>query len=421
MKILTALLLLIGSFLTLKAQGGNDVEVWTDSLDISTNSWSFANEAYQSQVPSAYYQSSQGSWHCFVKVARPTELNLALKASVQKGNGSLEVEVLGVKQTLNLTESTSLYRLKSVQVKEGCYVKISLRGAPQSELKLQQLFLSGSPSVKLDYIRDEPYWGRRGPSVHLSYSHPVQAMDSVSWYYSELEVPKGQDVVGSYFMANGFSVGYFGIQVNSPEERRILFSVWSPHHTDNPAEVPKEARIQMLRKGEDVYTGKFGNEGSGGQSFKKFTWKAATTYGFLLGAKPNGDNTTNFTAYFYNPVQKQWMLIAEFQRPQTSVYVELMHSFLENFSPEQGIYSRLAHYKNQWAYRKGKWWELTQAYFTADNTARKSNRKDYAGGSLGSYFYLKNCGFFNNTVDYNQMFQRKPTGIEPRIDFRALP
>ena len=37
----------------------------------------------------------------------------------------------------------------------------------------------------------------------------------IEWFYSELTVPEGNDVIGSYFMANGFSEGYFGIQVNS--------------------------------------------------------------------------------------------------------------------------------------------------------------------------------------------------------------
>jgi hypothetical protein len=35
----------------------------------------------------------------------------------------------------------------------------------------------------------------------------------IEWFYSELTVPEGSDVIGSYFMANGFSEGYFGIQV----------------------------------------------------------------------------------------------------------------------------------------------------------------------------------------------------------------
>jgi hypothetical protein len=35
----------------------------------------------------------------------------------------------------------------------------------------------------------------------------------IEWFYSELKVPEASDVIGSYFMANGFSEGYFGIQV----------------------------------------------------------------------------------------------------------------------------------------------------------------------------------------------------------------
>lgn len=60
------------------------------------------------------------------------------------------------------------------------------------------------------------------------------AAKEIDYFYSELRVPKGLDTEGSYFMANGFNVGYFGMQVNSPTERRFLFSVWSPYSTDNP-------------------------------------------------------------------------------------------------------------------------------------------------------------------------------------------
>lgn len=67
------------------------------------------------------------------------------------------------------------------------------------------------------------YWGRRGPLVHLNY--PTSAEEKIEWFYNEVTVPKGQDIIGSYFMANGFAEGYFGMQVNSENERRILFSV----------------------------------------------------------------------------------------------------------------------------------------------------------------------------------------------------
>ena len=90
-------------------------------------------------------------------------------------------------------------------------------------------------------------------------------------------------------MANGFKEGYFGIQVNSDKERRILFSIWSPFTTDDPKSIPDSLKIVLLNKGKNVYTGEFGNEGSGGQSYLRFNWKADVTYKFLTQIKPNGE------------------------------------------------------------------------------------------------------------------------------------
>ena len=75
-------------------------------------------------------------------------------------------------------------------------------------------------------------------------------------------------------MANGFGEGYFGMQVNSENERRILFSVWSPFKTDNPKEIPDDHKITLNKVGQQVKTGEFGNEGSGGQSYMKYNWSA---------------------------------------------------------------------------------------------------------------------------------------------------
>ena len=54
-------------------------------------------------------------------------------------------------------------------------------------------------------------------------------------------------------MANGFGEGYFGMQVNGPSERRVLFSIWSPFRTDNPREIPADQRIVALGKGNGVH------------------------------------------------------------------------------------------------------------------------------------------------------------------------
>jgi hypothetical protein len=105
----------------------------------------------------------------------------------------------------------------------------------------------GEFSFVKDNIDNRYYWGRRGPSVHLSYTMPMEK--NVKWFYNEVTIPIGLDPIGSYFMANGFAEGYYGFQVNSENERRILFSVWSPFKTDNPAAIPEDQKNQNVKKG----------------------------------------------------------------------------------------------------------------------------------------------------------------------------
>lgn len=281
------------------------------------------------------------------------------------------------------------------------------------------LIAGSSTKEKVYYTKDDFYFGRRGPSVHLSYETPKDK--NVTWFYNEITIPKGEDVIGSYFMANGFKDGYFGIQVNSETERRILFSVWSPFDTQNPKKIPDDYKILLRGKGNGVTTGEFGNEGSGGQSYKVFNWKADNTYRFLLKGVPSVNNSTDYTAYFFAPEKNKWELIASFRRPHTTRYLTNIYSFLENFIPDTGFISRKGIYQNQWVYTNdGVWHELTKAKFTADATARKESRMDYAGGVEGSSFFMENCGFFSETTSIDSFFTRKALGISPQIDFSKL-
>lgn len=233
--------------------------------------------------------------------------------------------------------------------------------------------------------------------------------------------PVGEDPQGSYYMANGFAEGYFGIQVNSGTERRVLFSVWSPFHTDDPKEIPENQRIKLLKKGKDVLTGEFGNEGSGGQSFLRFPWITGNTYRFLNSVTPDGKGNTLYTAYFYAPEVGEWQLIASFLRPQTNTWYQRPHSFLENFSDNNGYKGRKAHYTNQWIRSsKGKWVELDKARFSADDIGRRGYRLDFAGGEEEGHFFLKNGGFFNQSTGLGLEFRRQKLNKEPDIDFDAL-
>ena len=82
----------------------------------------------------------------------------------------------------------------------------------------------------------------------------------------------------------------------------------------------------------------------------------------------------------------------------------------------------MATYGNQWVYGLDKkWHELTKATFTADATARKGARLDYAGGVEGNVFFMKNCGFFNENTEIDSKHQRKANTVSPHIDFSNLP
>lgn len=295
------------------------------------------------------------------------------------------------------------------------------RESSSTPLDYTHVLVDGVEEKKqIHYVDKDFYWGRRGPSVHLNYQTPPRA-DSVVWFYNEIRVPEGYDVPGSFYMANGFAHGYFGMQVNSPTERRVLFSVWSPYETDNPEEIPEDKRVELLKKGEDVQAGKFGNEGSGGQSYLKYPWKANHSYHFLLKGQPT-DSSTVYTAYFQAPSMEKWKLIASFDRPTEATHLDRLHSFLENFLPSRGNQTRKGYYSNQWVYDdQGQWHEIIKARFSADATARKGDRLDYAGGTNSGHFFLKNCGFFDEKTQRGIRLERPKAGEPPQIDFQALP
>lgn len=350
----------------------------------------------------------------------PTTADLSLLA---KGHSEIKVSY-GKKHFKVRLDSDDFTQVPvgRISVDKPGYVRIDLQGLSkegESFGKVKHL-VAANVTGKSNYVTNfADYWGRRGPSVHLAYKMPA---GDTEWFYNEVTVPKEGETMHSYYMAAGFGEGYFGMQYNSPTERRVLFSVWSPFDTQDPKSIPDSHKIKLLRKGPDVQIGEFGNEGSGGQSFLRYPWKAGRTYKFLMHVRPDGQGNTVYTAYFYAPEDKAWRLIASFQRPLTNTWYTHAHSFLENFNPEQGYLSRKVMYGNQWTRSKeGKWTRITEATFTHDATASAGVRLDYQGGETkDNRFYLKMGGFFNANTAMGTKLQCEPKGEAPEIDWEAL-
>ncbi|MGZ3750596.1 MAG: DUF3472 domain-containing protein [Mucilaginibacter sp.] len=370
-------------------------------------------------------QSAEFEVHC--RISKPGRFRVYLNFSTPEGISVISVFAAGRRFIVASKAGINKVRyIGEFTLVDTGYMDFLIRGLSKTGkvfANISGIKLVGEAVSQVNYVKNNDgdffYWGRRGPSVHLGYAAPDGV--NAEWFYNEVTVPKDNDVLGSYFMACGFGEGYFGMQVNSPTERHILFSVWSPFKTDDPKSIPEDQKIIMLKKGENVHTGEFGNEGSGGQSYMNYMWKAGNTYKFLMHAKPDGKGRTEYTAYFYAPETGKWLLIASFSRPKTNTYLKHLHSFLENFEPEEGMYTREVHFNNEWICDStGKWIELTKARFTGDNTAVKGYRMDYAGGSQGDHFYLKNCGFFNNYTPRNIFFERPVGGKKPDVDLNTI-
>lgn len=399
--------------------GGN---TWKNSVD--------AADGHISQAGISGWTSPQTAFITYVRFARKGRVRIWLHLKTPEAAPCrIRVKALGRSHTLQVQGSTFKdWYVGEWLVRKPGYVAFTISGLSRTGTAFADMASLKCSGTAVDpqaaFVKNNEgnffYWGRRGPSVHLSYALPENRQ--IEWFYNEVTVPRGNDVIGSYFMANGFAEGYFGMQVNSETERRILFSVWSPFHTDDPASIPADQKIKLLGKGPEVYTGEFGNEGSGGQSYLRFPWKAGNTYRFLLQARPSGQDHTRYSAYFFAPEEGSWRLIARFERPRTYSYIKRPHSFLENFKPEYGHLERRVLFTNQWVRdTQGQWTELTSARFTGDNTAVRKYRMDHGGGLRQDAFYLRNCGFFSDFTPLKTSFERTPQGKAPRIDFQNLP
>ncbi|NUQ53763.1 MAG: DUF3472 domain-containing protein [Phycisphaerales bacterium] len=254
---------------------------------------------------------------------------------------------------------------------------------------------------------------RNAASVHLNY--PLERGEEVEWFYGEVRAIT--DPLHSYYEVLGFHRGYFGIQVNSPTERRIIFSVWDAGGEKNDRNrVADDNRVKLLAKGDAVVAGDFGNEGTGGHSHLVYPWKTGETYRLLLGARVEGDATT-YSAYFFFPERNDWGLIASFRAPRDGKRPHGLYAFNENFWGTNGDARRLCEFSNTWVRRvDGSWRELVEAKFTHDGHG-KEQRRDYAAWAKGAGFILSNGGFIDRPTLVGDLSLGIPAGPEEAKEF----
>lgn len=355
----------------------------------------------------------------FFNIKNSGNLSLSLFAKNNLAGNKLKIELAGKSFFVTIPAGKTFKKIPIGTISNlhtGFYtIAISaVKKTGKTIADIQSIELSGTAAKDI-HFNTKPR--RNAASVHLLYSIP-DTSKAVS-FYNEITIPEGADPVHTYYMACGFARGYFGIQVNSATERRVIFSVWDAgKEAIDRNKTAEEDKVQLVAKGADVIAGGFGNEGTGGHSHWVYNWKTGTTYKFLVTALPDSaSNTTIYTGYFFMPEFQKWKLVAAFKAPKDGKYLNGLYSFVENFWGVNGQLNRKALFGNQWIRNEnGIWNELTAAKFSYDATGKAGDRIDYGGGSENGKFYLWNGGFQNSDAGYGDIILRKAIAQNPVID-----
>jgi hypothetical protein len=343
-----------------------------------------------------------GRLDCSVALRLPTDATSELRLTV--AGQSRQTNVKGAGPEL-VTADFGSFNITEAGYQRFTLESLNPQGRPFSDL--DALLLDGSAGQDAHFNLQAR---RNAASVHLFY--PVDKDTEVEAFYCE--VVALEDPIWTYYMACGWHRGYFGMQVNSPTERRIIFSVWdSGNEAVDRNKVIEENRVKLMAKGEDVYAADFGNEGTGGHSHLKYMWKTGQKQRFIVTAQPTDATHTIYSGYYFHPDKKQWILISGWKAPKEGGYLRRLYSFSENFSGSNGHLLRKALYGNQWIHTvDGHWIELTTASFSHDPTG-KADRLDRFMGVESGQFFLSHGGFVPGFTQYGQKFTRPATGKEP--------
>ncbi len=351
-------------------------------------------------------------WFGEFKSTGTVECALSLRVPAQ-ASSRLRLTIAGQSHEAVATSSGTepvIVSFGSYQITGPGYERITLESLNQSGQTngdLDALILSGPAAEEVHFNLKAR---RNAASVHLFY--PVPKDQQIEAFYCEMTGL--EDPLWTYYMACGWHRGYFGMQVNSPTERRIIFSVWdSGKEAKDRQNVSSENRVTLVAKGESVVAGDFGNEGTGGHSHWVYQWKTGQVQRFIVTAEPTDATHTIYSGFYFVPEEQQWKLISSWKAPKEGGYLRGLYSFSENFGGSNGHLRRKALFGNQWIRTaQGKWLELTTATFSHDPTGR-SDRLDRFMGIENGQFFLSQGGFIPGSTPYGAKFERPATHKEP--------
>jgi Domain of unknown function (DUF3472)/Domain of unknown function (DUF5077) len=279
----------------------------------------------------------------FGRLTQPGEITVAAAVHVPRGDSArLRLQIRGVLHERRVTGGDSVQHIVfgSAMMADTGYQRFTLDVADSAtapSVEIHALLLSGPASMGAHFNTDAR---RNAASVHLRY--PTDTTTTITGFYTE--VTAIDDPVTTYYMATGFARGYFGMQVNSPTERRIIFSVWDAASGSTAVDrstVAAENYTQLVSKGDGVVAEVFGNEGTGGHSHLVYPWKTGSVQRFFVTAAIDGDATT-YSGYWFHPERNAWQLIASFRAAKDGQGLRRLYSFSENFGGSTGHLRRKA-------------------------------------------------------------------------------
>ena len=342
-----------------------------------------------------------------------------------------DVQLFSKTFTANGTDSNVNVTVGDVTFKRSAYYRYRLECLSGNQnINLIRSFTFKTTATEKPYVANY----LSSPSVHLyswgSTDPNAPKGDAYDWCFMEIMLPQESDIIGTYAMALGVLNGYMGIQMNgyandgSPRHD-VLFSMWDDGSTDEDPNLPEYMRAGAVDWDPLTTTNRFGNEGTGVQTYRKGPyWTPGKYVQFITNCRPettsyttevNGKPTVHtqhnmlVSAWFNALDGKGWQYMATVRKRNSTTYFDAWYSFLENYNASTGQANRIAYYRNGYmrARSNGKWYNRNSVGFGhtdgGDNTGA---RTDYGQGTTDN---PADRTFFMQTGGYTSTNKTKKT------------